>query len=217
MSFLNSENGNDVIAGLNANFLDFIGAEIPDWLKFIGAGPLFFGRVTCFNEGTLILTGNTHFEEKWVPIEELKVGMLVKTYMHGYRAIKQIGKGSFKNNVKNRLQCMYRLPKDATMVKDLIVTGGHSILVDSITDPDEYNNSLKLWNNNIKKIDNKMLLLSSVSKKFIKVTNNKEYTYYHLVIENDGDITKRYGIWADGVLTETPSEKYFTKSIKLEL
>jgi hypothetical protein len=33
------------------------------------------------------------------------------------------------------------------------------------------------------------------------------YTYYHLLLENNDDVEERFGIWANGILTETPKEK----------
>jgi len=40
--------------------------------------------------------------------------------------------------------------------------------------------------------------------------NTNLYTYYHFILENDGDNDKRYGVWANGILTETPSKNQFT-------
>ena len=55
--------------------------------------------------------------------------------------------------------------------------------------------------------DNKHLLLSSVSDEFAPMQDNGVYTYYHLLLENNHDEEERFGIWANGVLTETPNEK----------
>ena len=165
--------------------------------------------VACFNKGTLILVLTSNFKDKWIPIEQLSVGMLVKTYQHGYRPIKFIINGVLKNNAVSPLDCMYKFPKNENMIKDLIITGGHSILVDEITNEDEYNKNIELFQGNLQKIDDKLLLLACVSNKFQKIEDDNDYTFYHLILENDGDINKRYGIWADGVLTETPSEEYY--------
>jgi hypothetical protein len=58
------------------------------------------------------------------------------------------------------------------------------------------------------KIDGKSLLLSGVSNEFVKMQDSNIYTYYHLVPENNGN-DERVGIWANGVLTETPSKNQF--------
>ena len=58
-------------------------------------------------------------------------------------------------------------------------------------------------------IDDKLLLLAGVSKEFIKLENKKIYTYYHFTLENNGNDEERFGVWANGVLTETPSKNNF--------
>ena len=58
------------------------------------------------------------------------------------------------------------------------------------------------------KINDKFLLLSCCSEQFEKVEDTNEYIYYHIVLENN-DPEKHYGIWADGVLTESISEKVY--------
>jgi hypothetical protein len=56
-------------------------------------------------------------------------------------------------------------------------------------------------------IDNKRLLLACVSDQFSPIQDNDVYTYYHLLLENNDDEEERFGIWANGILTETPNEK----------
>jgi len=48
-------------------------------------------------------------------------------------------------------------------------------------------------------------------QKILKKLENKNlYIYYHFILENNGnDIEERYGVWANGILTETPSKNYF--------
>ena len=53
-----------------------------------------------------------------------------------------------------------------------------------------------------------MLHVSS-SSLFEKIDNTNIYTYYHFTLENNGNDEERYGVWANGVLTETPSKKQF--------
>jgi methionyl-tRNA synthetase len=43
---------------------------------------------------------------------------------------------------------------------------------------------------------------------FEKLKDNKQYNYYHFVLENNDDDEERYGIWANGALTETPSKSF---------
>lgn len=164
---------------------------------------------SCFNQGTKILILNKKIEEEYISIENLRKGDLVKSYQHGYRKIDLIGKNPMINNPNRFNECMYKMEKteENGLIEDLIVTGGHSILVDDLA---EYKEETDKIFKTIHMIDNKYLLLSAVSKQFIKLENTNLYTYYHFILENDGDNDKRYGVWANGILTETPSKNQFT-------
>lgn len=161
----------------------------------------------CFIEGTKLLA---HVKDKdtYVNIEDLRSGDLVKTHLHGYKPIKFIGKGFMTNNPTQWNGCVKKLPKSGDVTDDLFVTGAHSILVDELSEK-ESGGMLAIYGTTDRKIDNKTLLLSWVSEKFEAVDDNKDYTYYHLVLEHDNDENKRYGIWANGVLTESQCEKHF--------
>jgi len=162
----------------------------------------------CFNEGTKLLCLNSNEEEEYIPIEQLKKGDYIKSYQHGYRKIDLIGKGKFVNDPNKFNHCMYLLPKNECHgpFEDLILTGGHSILVDDLGSFEEENDK---YFGKTPKIDDKYLLLACVSTDFKKLDNNNQYTYYHLTLENDGNDDDRYGIWANGILTETPSKNSF--------
>jgi hypothetical protein len=94
------------------------------------------------------------------------------------------------------------------LLEDLIVTGGHSILVDEFSESEKE----KLNKNGVKeyiyKIDDKYLLFASASDQFVPLTDNEKYNYYHLTLENNGDGNQQFGIWANGVLTETTCNDY---------
>ena len=99
--------------------------------------------VPCFAEGTKILT------------------------QHGYRKIELIGKNIMINE-PTIFNCMYIMKKteDNTLLEDLIITGGHSILVDELTHEEQHQQKLLRFD---EKIDDKILLLASKSKKFNKI------------------------------------------------
>jgi hypothetical protein len=161
----------------------------------------------CFIEGTKLLV-HSHDKDMYVNIEDLCVGDLVKTYLHDDKRIKFIGRGIMTNapNVWNG--CVRRLAKSGDMIEDLFVTGAHSILVNELSTK-ETEGMMAIYGTANRKIDDKTLLLSWVSDKFEAVNDNKNYTYYHLVLEHENDENKRYGIWANGILTESQSEKHF--------
>jgi hypothetical protein len=170
--------------------------------------------VFCFNKGTKILCMNQQLEDKYIPIENLNVGDFVKTYKHGYRKVSKTIKGSFINNPKKWNMCMYKMAKTVSngLIKDLIVTGGHSILVDSLSDAErEKYSEMGIPDFANQTIDNKHLVLSCVSDQFVAMQDTSVYHYYHLILENNDDDEERFGIWANGVLTETPNVKTVSK------
>jgi len=164
---------------------------------------------SCFNEGTKILCLNQNSEEEYIPIENLRKGDTVKSYKHGYKKIELIGKGPMINNPHRRNYCMYKMEKteENGLIEDLLVTGGHSLLVDDLGRNIEENN--KVFGGITPKIEDKYLLQVFLSDKFIKLDNANFYTYYHFVLENNGNDDERYGVWANGILTETPSKNQF--------
>lgn len=169
--------------------------------KFIYSYP------ACFNEGTKILCLTPNQVEDYIPIEQLRSGDIVKSYKHGYRKIDLIGKKKMVNNPNVFIDCMYKLEKTPTngLTEDLMLTGGHSILVDNYKDK----NINKDVFGECQTIDDKCLLLVGTIKEFIKQENNDEYTYYHFILENDNDDSQRFGVWANGILTDTPSKTEF--------
>lgn len=166
---------------------------------------------SCFNHDTKILCLNKEFQEEYLPIQDLRKGDIVKTYLHGYRKIDLIGKGAISNKPHIWNESMYKMVKTDTngLFEDLIVTGGHAILVDEVTE--EQSNAYEPLGikGYTEKIDDKFLLMPAVSDAFVQLTDDEIYRYYHLVPENNGDDNQRFGIWANGILSETPSKNQF--------
>ena len=164
---------------------------------------------SCYNYDTKILCLNNLLEEEYIPIQNLKSGYLIKTYLHGYRKIDLIGKISFSNN-PNMFNCMYKMEKtdENSIIEDLIVTGGHSILVDDFSDSENEKLNKHILNDYKDKIDDKYLLLASISDQFVKLTCHDIFTCYHFTLESE-DENQRFGIWANGILSETTSKNYF--------
>ena len=153
----------------------------------------------CYARGTNILC-----DSGYIPIEELEPGMLVQTYLHGYLPVDQVTNRTFINDPTNWKNCMYRMPKQVDMLDDLVVTGGHSILRESI--PEESSKQFPEWfsENNIKynKIDDLYLLLAAFSKDFIPITSSEEFEIYHFSLKGETE-SRHYGVWANGVLSES--------------
>lgn len=169
----------------------------------------------CFNEGTWILCLSKDFKEEYIQVEKLTCGDIVKTYKHGYRKILAIGKNTMLNNPEVFSNCMYKMKATAEneMLDDLIITGGHSILVDDLGTNEDTNKTV--FHGETLKIDDKFLLASAASPQFEKINEETSFTYYHFTLQNDGDPNARYGVWANGVLTETPSfNQFFVANLK---
>jgi hypothetical protein len=117
-----------------------------------------FSDPVCFNEGTKILCLNKNFEEEYISIEKLRKGDLVKSYKHGYRKIDLIGKNAMLNDPCIWSNCMYKMKKNDNngLIEDLIVTGGHSILVDDLLEYKEKND--EMFGGKSQMIDDKYLL-----------------------------------------------------------
>jgi hypothetical protein len=83
------------------------------------------GGVVCFAKGSRI-----QCDTGLVAVEDLKVGMKVKTLKHGYKAVTLLGKSTIYNTsgTGRARERLYRYPKE-----NLVLTGGHSVLLDAVS------------------------------------------------------------------------------------
>ena len=160
----------------------------------------YYSLNACFNENTIICIYKNEIEI-YENITNISVGDLIKTYNGDYKPVKYLYRGTFLNDNTNDLHSMYKM-KDT----NFIVTGGHSILVDELTETETNNqNSISFKTN----ISDKHLLLACFSDKFEKIENNELYNVYHLVLESK-DKSEQFGIYANnGILTESMKEEYY--------
>jgi hypothetical protein len=152
----------------------------------------------CYEKNTLILVQENE-EEVYKKVSELNVGDLVKTYKHGYKKIKIIKSFKYKRWGKdNILNYLFRMKENG-----VILTAGHSLLVDELTEQEELIHSKYGFNQTI---DDKKLLLAFASDKFEKIDDEEECELYHFSLEND-DVHGHYGVYInDGILSESCSE-----------
>lgn len=165
----------------------------------------------CFNKGTKILCVDDNGKEVYRLIEDLNIGDLVKTRGHGNLPIEYIQHGSMINNPNIWNECMYRLPSTNPEFEDLVVTGAHGILKEYLSD-EEIDADYKWFANHIhmSRIDGLFLQRAAFCKEFIQEVNNDEYIYYHLSLK--GEEGRRYGIWGNGVLTESTFKREMVRA-----
>jgi len=174
----------------------------------------------CFLEGTKILCYIDN-EEKYIPIEQMKEGTLVKTPLNGYVAVNTIGHSKIYNPAdklrgENRL---YKRTKDTypELIEDLIVTGCHSILVedDRIT-PEIREKTKELFKHEIMLTDKKIRLLTCLDDLAEPYEEEGVFTIWHFALEHFDDYMN-YGVWANGLLMETCSINMMRQYSGLEL
>jgi hypothetical protein len=176
-----------------------------------------FNKPICFNKGTKILCYKNS-KEQYIPVEQLKPGDLVKTYLHGYKPIYMIKKGVFTLGTKGTMG-MYKMKKSGSMIDDLEMTGLHAQLIDKNDknykkDQEKQESEMGYYNEQSEKydskkvyIDDKYRLLANHSSDFEKMCSDK-YEIYTFSL----DKKLQYGIWANGVLVETTSQKTLNKN-----
>jgi hypothetical protein len=171
----------------------------------------------CFLEGSTILC-EVDGVEKYVPVEELKVGTLVKTSLDGYKAVVLIGNGSILNpgndeRIENRLyKCA--TSKYPELKQDLYITGCHSILVNELTDAERVETAKQLGK--IFVTDKKYRLTAFVDSRAIPWNSEGAYTIWHFALENENE-KMNYGVYANGLLVETCSIKTLKEKSNMAL
>lgn len=153
----------------------------------------------CYEANTLILTIEND-EEVYKKVSELKVGDVVKTYKQGNKVVKYIRSFSYKPLDKNNeLNLLYKHKENG-----VILTAGHSILVDELTEQEKLNNKKYRFSQTI---EDKKLLLACSSDKFEKIDDDQEYHLYHFSLESD-EPKAHFGVYiTDGILSESCSEE----------
>ena len=163
----------------------------------------------CFLEGSKILC-QVDGEDKYLRIETIAPGTLVKTSLDGYKKVEIIGKGDFLNpNGEERTEeRLYKCSPAAypELTEDLIITGCHSVLVDELTDAQRAA-TMKI-HGKIFVTDRKYRLMACVDERAVPWDSEGHHTIWHLALEN-ADIKMNYGVFANGgLLVETCSINY---------
>lgn len=172
-----------------------------------------YSETPCFKEDTKILT-----DKGYVAIQHLRKGDMVKTLHDEYKAIAMIGSEEIHHNSdeeRNRSQLFkYSSFHHPEVFEDLVITGGHSVLVDSLHENEE--KETKQWINDCDmKVDNKYRLLAFVDETCDIYEIDGPHTIYHFALE--GDYHKNYGVYANGLLVEACSQQYLKEHSTMTL
>ena len=171
----------------------------------------------CFKENTKILCLKNGIETD-VPIQNIQRGDYVKTLLNGYVPVSMIGKGNIYNSGdKQRItERLYRCSKEfyRELTEDLIITGTHSILVDTLTEVQKEKTIELLEQLYI--TEGKYLLMAVIDERTIPYNIEGSFDIYHIALEND-DYYMNYGIYANGLLVETCSKRYLKELSNMTL
>ena len=158
----------------------------------------------CFLEGTEVLC-QVDGVEKYVPVESLEKGTLVKTSLNDYKAVQVIGHGTLQNpgddtRLENRLyKCSPS--KYPELTADLYITGCHSILEFPLTDKQKEDTLKRVGKMYI--TDKKYRLMACDDQRAEPWNSEGTYNIYHFALENEDD-GLNYGVYVNGgLLVET--------------
>lgn len=154
---------------------------------------------TCYVKGSKILCLIDN-EEKYINIEDIEICMYVKTFQNGYKKIVEKTHSNFVNSSDKIYNKIYRMKNN-----NLFLTGGHSILVEELTEYEKIESN-KIFG--LPKIQNFYRLLACISDKFESVDDNLRYEIFHISVGEE-DI-----IYANGILSETFSIEWYEKEFK---
>ncbi len=165
--------------------------------------------IGCFLANSKVLT-----DSQLVPIQLLKKGDLVQTLNHGLLPVKFVGKCSFFNKLtEERINAhLYKLNKNnfPELLEDLYVTGGHPLLVDEKDLDKETKKKLLDMDGTPIITEGKYRVFAMLHPKAELWNDEREHEIFDIVLENE-DPKKNYGIWVNGILTESMDEEFFLK------
>lgn len=176
---------------------------------------IFVVNVTCFLKGTRILTeGN-----RYLRVEDLKKGDLIKTFKSGYQPLEIVGKSRIyhspddKRRTKDRLY-VYKKHRNVNLTEDLCVTGMHSALVSELT-----KDQIDLVYDTLEDIyltEGLYRLPACVDERSEIYDEEGYFDVYHIALAN-ADYYGNYGVYANGLIMETTSLRYLKECSQMEL
>jgi hypothetical protein len=164
--------------------------------------------VPCFKEDSKILCFKDG-RETYVKIQDIRRGDLIKTVKHGYVPVNMIGTTKLYNS-GNSLRGTHRLylcspDKYPELTDDLIITGCHSILKDTITEK-QREGTIEILGR-IFVTDNKYRIMACLDERALPYLEEGVFNIWHIALDND-NYYMNYGIYANGLLVETCSKRF---------
>jgi hypothetical protein len=168
--------------------------------------------MVCFKEDSKILC-LVDGVEKEVFVQDLRKGVLVKTLLSGYVPVYMIGTSKIYNSgnldrIKDRLYLCSK-EKYPELNEDLVITGGHSILVDKFVG-NQLEQTKKQCDGRFFLTEKKIRLMAYLDDRATPYNKEGEYNIYHFALENE-EYFHNYGVYANGLLVETCSKRYLTE------
>ena len=183
----------------------------------MSTGVLYTASMVCFKEDTKILCKINNIEQ-YIPIQDLRKGVMVKTLNAGFKPIVIIGWKEIKHTIyENRIpDQLYVCSKDMfpEATEDLIITGAHSILVDLITD--NQRKEIEGFLGKIYITEKKYRMPTCIDPRTRIYQKEGEYNIYHFALEHD-NYHANYGVYANGILVESSSERYLKELSTMSL
>ena len=163
--------------------------------------------IGCFLADSKVLTNS-----ELVPIQLLKKGHLVQTLNNGLVPIKFVGKRSFFNKLTEEriINHLYKLNKKdfPELLEDLFITGGHPLLLDNV-DKETKNKLLDIAEMGAPIItEGKYRVFAFIHPNAELLNKEGQHEIFDIVLENE-DPKQNYGIWVNGILTESMDEDFF--------
>ena len=169
--------------------------------------------MVCFKEDSQILTDNGYKH-----VQDLRKGDMIKTLLNGFVPINMIGfrevhhSASQERNKDQLFVCSKEQYPE--IFEDLVITGGHSILVNEFKD-NQKNKVVELYEQ-VYVTDGKYRLPAFVDERATIYEKEGLHKIYHIALDND-NYYMNYGIYANGLLVETCSKRYLKELSNMTL
>jgi hypothetical protein len=164
--------------------------------------------LTCFKENSKILC-LVDGQEKYVPVQNLKRGTLVKTFTGAYKKLEMLGKTQMHHKIHaERIKDqLYKLTPQRypALFEDLVITGCHSTLAWDFKEGEREKTIQTLGR--IFLTEGHYRLPACVDERAKPYEKEGQHNIYHFALEND-DIYMNYGVFANGLLVETCSKRF---------